>query len=148
MGYFDGWFGDDYLDTWFDPPQTTPGPSSGNGGVSNHVTLATIAPKPVTPVWRQIPGSIGSALNDVRRFLGDTLTRPQLWGTHVDVTFTAATTATRVATGLGGPAKGYKVVRANADVRVWDASPAHPDETRGVIWLQASAPAKVTIYFY
>lgn len=150
MGFFDGWFGDDYLDTWFDPPGTVPTPpiTSGNGGVSNAVVLANLATRPVTPVWRQIPGAMGSALSDVRRFLSDTLTRDHLWGNHVDVAFTAATTPTRIATGLGGPPKGYHVVRSNADIRVWDASPGHPDETRGVHWLQASGIGKVTLYFY
>ncbi len=124
------------------------GEPSGQGGVSNAFNLGTVAPRPMAPLWRQIPGPVGIALTEVRRFLSDTLDRGHLWGNHVDVTFTAGSTPTKIRTGLGGPVKGYKIVRADADVRVWDARPADPSQERGVHWLQASGPATVTLYFY
>lgn len=151
MGYFDGWWGDDYLDTWFDPATgaiVPIVPPSGLGGASNKLSLSTLAPRPKVPLWRQIDGAVGTALTEIRGFLADAVTRPHLWGNHVQVTFTAASTATRVQTGLGTVAKGYKIVKSNANLTVWDATSATPSNDRGVIWLQASAPGTVTLYCY
>lgn len=146
MGYFDDWFGEDYWDGWFDPETAVP--ASGAPGISKPRLLGTVATKPVVPIWRQIPGPTGIALTDIRKFLSDVVDKDHNWGNLVDVEFTAATTATRIATGLGGPCKGYRVEKSNADVRVFDATPPTPVPERGVIWLQASAPARVTLYVY
>lgn len=148
MAFFEGWFGD-YLDGWFDTPSSGPAPApSANGGVSKARALSVVAPRPVVPPWRQIAGSVGNSITEIRNFLNNVVGQDHLWGNHVDVQFVAGTTPTKIATGLGGPAKAYKVVRSNADVRVWDATPGTPDDERGVLWLQASAPAKVTLYIY
>ncbi len=148
MGYLDEWLGDGYLDDWFDNDAATSVPTSGAPGISKSLPLSTLAPRPQLPIWRQIAGPTGMFLTDIRNTLQDTLARDHLWGNHVDVEFTAAATAVMVRTGLGGPAKGYKIVRSNADIRVWDASPPEPSEERGVLWLQASGAGKVTIYVY
>lgn len=151
MSYFEGWFGDPDTSWWDEsgPAGPTPAPS-GSGGVSNRVVLATIAPRPTAPLWRQIPGAVGTGLTEVRKFLSDVLTRDHLWGNHVEVTFSAGATPVKIATGLSGQPKGYKIVRSNADVRVWDATPPVPqtDRERNVIWLQSSAAATVTLYIY
>ena len=146
--FFRGWFSDEYLDTWFDPANGGTPPPSGNGGISKSVFLGTVAPRPVLPPWRQIPGPTGSFLTDIRNVLGVALTQDHLWGNHVTVTFPGAGTSVKINTGLGGPLKGYKVVRADADIRVWDASPGAPSEERGVHWLQSSGAGKVTLYVY
>lgn len=151
MPYFDGWFGDDYApDDWFDPDEgTVTPPSSGVPvGSTKPRLLGTLNTKPVVPVWRQIDGPTGIALTEIRKFLSEVVDKDHNWGNLVQVEFTAAITPTRVATGLGGPCRGYRIEKANADVRVFDATPPTPVPERGVIWLQASAPAKVTLYVY
>lgn len=147
--YFDAsdYFGEDYFTGHFDASPAVVH-TSGSPGISKSFPLGTVAPRPPLPPWRQVKGPAGLFLTDVRNSLQDVYARDHLWGNHVDVEFTVANTPTRIATGLGGPAKGYKIVRASADVRVWDATPSAPSEERGVLWLQASAPAKVTLYIY
>lgn len=149
--YFQGWFSDDYLDVWFDPASVTPTPPSGFGGISNVKVLGVLSPRPAAPLWRQIEGATGTTFTETRRFLHDMLGRNQLWGNHIQVKFTTANTPTRIDSGLGGPTTGYHIVRADADVRVFDADPGTPPDPksdRGIIWLQASAPATVTLYIY
>ena len=154
MGYFDDWFGtEDYFEGWFDVVEEgAEPPPSGHGGVSKSRILGTLAPKPAIPPWRQVQDhATSNALTDIRRFLADALERSENYGVHVEVTFAAADTPTRVDTGLGGAPKGYKVVRASAAMHVFDATPTTPLDPvrdRGVTWLQASAPGTVTLYFY
>jgi hypothetical protein len=148
MPFLRGWFTDEYLDEHFDSVPEDPSGGSGSGGVSVPLPIGTIAPRPSLPPWRQVPGPAGLFLTDVRNVLQDAIQRDHLWGNHVTVEFSGAGVPVRVATGLGGPAKGYKIVRSNADVRVWDAEPPAPEERRGVIWLQASGAARVTLYIY
>ncbi len=149
MAYFRGWFTDGYLDTWFDgAPPPPPDGGSGGGGVSKSLPIGTVAPRPYLPPWRQVTGPAGLFLTDIRNALQDTFARDHLWGNHVEVEFSGAGELVKVRTGLGGPAKGYKIVRANADVRVWEGTPPAPEEERAVLWLQASGAAKVTLYIY
>lgn len=148
--FFRGWFGlgDD---EWFDPATVTPAPPSGDGGVSKAKVLGTVAPRPAVPPWRQIAGATGTMFSEVRRFLSDVYNRDHLWGNHVDVTFAGPGTSVRVDTGLGGPSQGYKIVRSNGDLRVWDGTPpsgSDPTPERGIVWLQANAAGKVTLYIY
>jgi hypothetical protein len=154
MPYFGTWFGPDpgadYFEDWFDADgdaaEAPPAPSA-EGGVSKPRLLSNLAPRPVVPPWRQINGPTGVTLTEVRRFLHDTQQKDHLWGNHVEVEFAAASTATPVATGLGGSAKGYKVVKSNAGITVFDATPP-ADAERGVLWLQSSGAGKVTLYVY
>lgn len=119
------------------------GPNTGN----NRAALVGVRPK--APLHRDIPGAVGDTLNETREALSTVISQDQTWGNHVDVTFTAANVPTKVATGSGGPAKGYYVTQSNADVRVFSADNPNPaDLSRGFLWLQASGPAKVTLYIY
>lgn len=151
-GFFDDdyWGGDEYFDTYFDDaaPGEPPPVLSGNGGVSKSKILGVTAPRPQVPPWRQISGPEGIQLTEIRNFLAQVHERDDAWGNRVTVTFTAADTPVRVLTGLGGPAKGYRVERADADVRVWDATPPAEEKERGVLWLQASGPAKIILLVY
>jgi hypothetical protein len=104
--------------------------------------------RPITPTWRQLTGVVGSAIHDAHRFIQDALTRDHLWGDHITVTFTAASTPTRITTGMSGPPRGYHVVRSSADVRIWDAKPSTNETDPSVLWLQASAAATVTLYVF
>lgn len=148
--FFRGWFGSGD-DEWFDPAAASPAPPSGDGGVSKSKILGTVAPRPAIPPWRQVEGTAGKMLTDIRNFIGTTVGRDELWGNHVEVTFAAGSTPVRVDTGLGGPLRGYYIVRASADVRIFDSNPpsgSDPTPERGMHWFQASAPAKVTLYIY
>jgi hypothetical protein len=151
MPFFSGWFSDDYLDTWFDEGSSSSTPTSGHGGISRSRLLSNVAPRPPVPPWRQIPGPTGQALTDIRAFLTEVQQRNELWGTHVRVEFSGPGVSVPVPTGLGGPATGYKIVRADADIRVWDGTPTTPVDPkidRGVHWLQASGAGTVTLNFY
>ena len=146
--HFDGWFGpgDDYFLGWFDPADV---PASGRGGVSKSTVLGVSAPRPQPPVWRQLAGDVGRSMTEARNFMAELSGRDNVWGTHVEVTFTAADTPVPVSTGLGGPPRGYYVVRRNAVATIYDAeAPPGTAIRRGVHWLQASAPCVVTLYFY
>lgn len=103
---------------------------------------------PSLPPWRQLTGAIGSTLTDFRGFLARLIEQPQLWGSTVAVTFAAAATPTRVVTGLNADPTAYLVVKRDSDIRVWDAAPPVPSDTRGVLWLQSNAAGRVTLYVY
>lgn len=162
MPFFGSYFGPDtavdFLEDWFDPDAgaTTP-PSTPPGEVPQHTAggrvrmLSTLAPRPQVPPWRHIEGPAGTMLTEVRRYLNELSERSNTFGNHVEVTFTGAGQSVRVDTGLGGPAKGYHVVRSSADIRVFDGAPpsgSDPTPQRGVIWLQASGAGTVTLYVY
>lgn len=149
MGYFDDWFGFDYFgDDWFDESPTGGVPTSGHPGISKSKILGTTAPRPQVPPWRQIPGPVGTAIKGVLDYLHKVNDQSHLWGNHVEVTFGAPDTPTRVDTGLGAAAQGYKVVRTDANLTVRDATAPAPSQDRGIIWLQASAAGTATLYIY
>lgn len=149
MSYFGDWFDSDdaYFFDWFDEPEDD-APPSGGGGVSRSRILGNVNPRPQVPPWYQINGAAGQALTGIRRFLHDAQGRDELWGNHVEVEFSGAGASVPVATGLGGPLKGYKIVRADSDIRVFDGEASSPDVPRGTHYLQASGAGKVTLYVY
>lgn len=151
MPYFGSWFGpvagDDYFEDWFDYDGNVT-LASGSGGASKSRILSNLNPRPQVPPWRQIDGAVGTALTEIRRFLHDAQERDELWGNHVEVTFSAADTSIPVATGLGGPAKAYKVVRNQDGIIVRDGVSTTPDTERGILWLQADGPGTVLLYIY
>jgi hypothetical protein len=105
--------------------------------------------RPVLPSWRRIDGATGEALNSVKIALSSIIEKDHLFGRDVQVTFPAASTSVKVATGLPGNVTGYRIHKATTDVRVWDGSPPSGVTTDpGTYWLQASAATTVTIYFY
>lgn len=161
MAYFSDYFGTDgtgFLEDWFESQDTAVSGASIGGGRAR--LLGTQAPRPQVPPWRFIDGPAGTMLTEVRRYLNELSDRGQNWGNHVEVTFAAPGTPVRVDTGLGGPPQGYKTVRANGDIRVYESAPpdgTDPTPERGIIYLKAAyddttlpagADAVVTLYLY
>lgn len=104
--------------------------------------------KPALPPQRTHGGPIGQSITEMRDFLRRVHGQDHLWSNEVAVTFSAPSTPTRVVTGLNYPAKGYSVVRASADVRVFDAAAPSTETDRNALWLQASGAANVTLRIY
>lgn len=133
---------------WFDAPQAIIVPPTNNGGVSFSRVLSAFGQRPKLPAWRQLTGAIGAAVNDLRTAIGQVIGTDHLWGNHITVQFFAANQATKVSTGLGGAAKGYRIERADSDIRVFDAKAPNGNTERGVLWLQASGTGVVVLYVY
>lgn len=163
MSYFDDYFGpsNDYVKTWFDPDEGSTPPSA-NGGSSTARILGTLAPRPQVPPWRLLKdqNATGMMVTEMRNYLSALGERAEVFGNHVEVQFADDTSPVRVDTGLGGPARGFKIVDANGDIRVYRTAPptgVDPTPERGIVWLKAAydaatlpagASATVTLYIY
>lgn len=104
--------------------------------------------RPNLPLQRVLPGAVGQAVTEARDYLRRLHEREHLWGNEVTVSFSAPSTPTRVVTGLPGPARGYHLVRASADTRVWDAAVPSSETDRTALWIQASVAGSVTLWIY
>lgn len=86
-----------------------------------------------------IQDNVNSALSDVQQV-------PILNGNHVTLAV-APSVDVLVNHGLGYRFTGYQVVRANADIQVWDSPTANPQPDRQLT-LRASAIGTITLYVY